>query len=145
MRRMLFAAMAVMAFGGDAFAWGDVGHTVVCEIAFRLAAPETRAEIRQLIQTDSRYDFFSESCTWPDHPHKRAPEHFINLPRDSRGLTSDTCPIADKCTLTAIASDFAVLSSRSRDANKLEQLGRAGRGMRKAGRIAVVEQRVKRG
>src|SRR5271168_2644961 len=90
-----------------------MGHTVVCEIAFRLAVPDTRAAIRKLIRADSEFDTFGESCTFPDHPRKRASEHFINLPRDSKGLTSDECPHSDKCVLTAIGNDSSILSSRS--------------------------------
>jgi hypothetical protein len=29
----------------DAWAWGDQGHKVICEIALRLVLPNTRAEI----------------------------------------------------------------------------------------------------
>ena len=29
---------------GDAFAWGDEGHKIVCEIALRLVQPNTRAD-----------------------------------------------------------------------------------------------------
>jgi len=90
-----------------------MGHTVVCEIAFRPAVPDTRAAIRKLIRADSEFDTFGESCTFPDHPRKRASEHFINLPRDSKGLTSDECPHSDKCVLTAIGNDSSILSSRS--------------------------------
>jgi len=53
---------------------------------------------------------------FPDHPRKRKPEHFINLPRDSKGLKSDQCPTADKCVLTAILNDSEVLSSRNEKA-----------------------------
>jgi hypothetical protein len=122
MRSLSLAAFALIVVCGNAWAWGDEGHKVVCEIAFRLAAPETRAEIRRLIRSDSQFDLFNESCTWPDHPRKRAIEHFINLRRDAKGLTSDQCPTSDKCTLTAIESDVAVLSSRARDADKLASL-----------------------
>ena len=64
-----------------AWAWGDEGHKVICEIAFRLAQPNTRAEIQRLIRTDTEFKRFSDSCIWPDHPRKRAPEHFVNLAR----------------------------------------------------------------
>jgi hypothetical protein len=113
---------ALIAFGGHAWAWGDEGHKVVCEMAYRLAAPETRAEIRRLLQADSQFDLFNESCTWPDHPRKRAAEHFINLQRDANGLTSDQCPTSSMRTLTVIESDTAVLSSGARDADKLASL-----------------------
>jgi hypothetical protein len=50
---------------------------------------------------------------FPDHPRRRASEHFINLPRDAKGLTSDQCPKADKCVLTAILADSKVLASKA--------------------------------
>ena len=79
--------------------------------------PSTRARIRKLIQADPEFDFFRDSCTWPDHPRQRGPDHFINLPRTSKGLTSDKCPLADSCTLTAIAKDLDDLSSASTSAD----------------------------
>ncbi len=123
MRRVALAIVALLTLSGNAWSWGDHGHKVVCEIAFRLATPNTRARIRRLIQNDPQFDFFSDSCTWPDHPKRRDPEHFINLPRTAEGLTSDTCPLAPKCTLTAIENDVAVLSSAAaRPVDKLEAL-----------------------
>ena len=113
MRVFLLAAFALALLCGDAYAWGDTGHKVVCEIAFRLAQPDTRAAIRRLIRSDSEFDTFSDSCTFPDHPRKRPSEHFINLPRASHGLTSDECLTADKCILSAILNDSKVLASKS--------------------------------
>jgi hypothetical protein len=114
MRYFIAVASALVAFSGNAWAWGDTGHKIVCEIAFRLAAPDTRAAVRKLVRADTEFDTFSEACTGPDHPHTRPSEHFINLPRDSKGLASDdTCPQADKCLLTAILNDSKILSSKS--------------------------------
>jgi hypothetical protein len=92
MNLRLLVALLLMSGGvcPDAWAWGDEGHKVVCEIAFRLVQPNTRAEIKTLISTDDRSTNFSDSCTWPDHPRQRASEHFLNLPRDSDGLHSET-------------------------------------------------------
>ncbi|MGZ5908366.1 MAG: S1/P1 nuclease, partial [Reyranella sp.] len=59
-----------------AAAWGDEGHRVICEIAFRQVQPGARAEIQRLIKTDTEFRRFSDSCIWPDHPRKRPPEHF---------------------------------------------------------------------
>jgi S1/P1 Nuclease len=116
MRSLLLAILALVSFCGNAWAWGDTGHKVICEIAFRLAQPDTRAAVRRLIRSDSEFDTFADSCVFPDHPRKRAPEHFINLPRDSHGLTSDECPGTDKCVLTAILNDSKVLASRAEKA-----------------------------
>lgn len=44
MRRLSLAALALIALGGDAWAWGLTGHKIVCDIAFRLVTAETRAE-----------------------------------------------------------------------------------------------------
>ena len=107
----------------DAWAWGDQGHKVICEIAVRLVQPRTRAEIQKLISNDERFNSFSDACTWPDHPRQRASEHFLNLPRDLDGLHSETCPAASACVVTAIKKDFEVLSSNSASqAQKLASL-----------------------
>jgi hypothetical protein len=50
----------------DAWAWGDQGHKVICEIAVRLVQPGTRAEIQKLISNDDRFGSLSDACTWPD-------------------------------------------------------------------------------
>jgi hypothetical protein len=109
-RQILLALVVLFPISSDAWAWGDQGHKIICEIAFRLAQPSTRAEIRKLISNDDRFDSFSDACTWPDHPRQRASEHFLNLPRDSDGLHSVTCPGASACVVTAIKKDFEVLS-----------------------------------
>jgi hypothetical protein len=102
-----------LASSGSALAWGDEGHKIVCEIAMRLAEPSTRAQIRKLIAMDDRYDFFSDSCTFPDHPRPEPKLHFINLPRNSSGLEDETCPSAARCALTGIKRDKGVLASIS--------------------------------
>ena len=122
-QHILLALVVLFPISGDAWAWGDQGHKVICEMAFRLAQPSTRAEIQKLISNDQQFDTFSESCVWPDHPRQRANEHFLNLPRDSDGLHSETCPGAAACVVTAIKKDFQVLSSNSANqAKKLESL-----------------------
>jgi len=114
LRSLSLALGVVIAMCGNALAWGDAGHTIVCEIAFRLAVPDTRAAIRKLIREDAQFDTFAESCTFPDHPHKRGSEHFINLSRDSKGIAaSETCPQADKCVLSAIENDSKIISSKA--------------------------------
>jgi hypothetical protein len=123
MRHILVALVLFFPIGSDAWAWGDEGHKVICEIALRLVQPNTRAEIQKLISNDDRFDTFSESCIWPDHPRERASEHFLNLPRDSEGLRSESCPGAPACVVTAIKKDFEVLSSNSASqAHKLKSL-----------------------
>jgi hypothetical protein len=123
MRHILLALVVLFPISGDAWAWGDEGHKVICEIAMRLVQPNTRAEIQKLMSTDERFNSFSESCIWPDHPRQRASEHFVNLPRDADGLHSETCPGVSACVVTAIRKDFEVLSSNNAgQAQKLASL-----------------------
>ena len=109
----VLAMWVLVSLGGEARAWGDLGHKVICEIAYRLVQPDTRAAIDQLMRLDREFKTFSDSCIYPDHPRIRASEHFLNLPRDSKGLASDECPLADACVLTAILGDFKVLGVRA--------------------------------
>ena len=98
-------------------------------MAFRLAKPDTQIKIQRLINSDPSATFsdFSESFVFPDHPRIHAAEHFLNLPRDSAGLTSDNCPLAPKCVLTAILSDQRILASKNEtDANRLLALKSLG-------------------
>jgi hypothetical protein len=91
---VLIALFALACTCLNAHAWADTGHKIICEIAFRLAQPDTRAAVCKLIRSDSEFDTFSESCVYPDHPRKRALEHFINVSWRSRDLTTDKCPTA---------------------------------------------------
>ena len=59
MRKLLFAATLLVASSAaaDAFAWGDEGHKVVCEIAISRVKPATRAAITELIRADGVRQF----------------------------------------------------------------------------------------
>jgi hypothetical protein len=109
----LLAILTSISCARDARAWGDLGHKVICEIAFRLVQPETRSELERLIKLDAEFKTFSDACVYPDHPRIRASEHFVNLPRDSKGLSSDECPQANACVLTAIIQDSRILASKT--------------------------------
>ena len=55
-RRILLALVLLFPISSDAWAWGDEGHRIICEIAFRLAQPSTRAEIQKLISNDEQFE-----------------------------------------------------------------------------------------
>src|SRR6185295_8249143 len=57
MRYLIAVALALAGMTGNAFAWGNTGHMIVCEIAFRLVEPDTRAAIQRLIRTDNNPRF----------------------------------------------------------------------------------------
>jgi hypothetical protein len=90
----LLASVLVL-LPGPALAWGDLGHQIVCEIAFQELRPAARERVKELIRQDPEYDTsFAGACRWPDHPRQRAEEHYVNLPRDCRGAGRLPCPLA---------------------------------------------------
>lgn len=124
MRSHQLVAILLLAPAAEAFAWGDTGHRIICEIAFREVADQTRERIKALIRADADFARFSDSCIWPDHPRKRGPEHFVNLPRTAAGLApGDACAGASACVVSAITADLAVLASPTAgDAEKARAL-----------------------
>jgi hypothetical protein len=117
--RVAILLIGLVSLPGQALAWGDEGHQIICEIAYRLATVDARAAIRRLVRNDQEYDTFSESCVYPDHPRKRASEHFINLPRTVHDVPPEGCPGAGKCVLSAIENDSAVLQSKGKPLDRL--------------------------
>ena len=101
MWRAVIVGLLSVAPLSSAFAWGDEGHRIVCGIAYKEATDQTRARIDALIATDGTFTSFADSCTWPDHPRQRAEEHYVDLLRYSGSLPDDTCPLADRCVVSA--------------------------------------------
>jgi hypothetical protein len=119
----LLACTFVSSWSTPALAWGDTGHRIICEIAFQELNDPARERVKAMIRQDPEFDTFAESCSWPDRPRRRAVEHYVNLPRDAEGFAKDPCPVADKCVVSAIEKDLAVLSSPgAREQEKLEAL-----------------------
>ena len=118
---MLFLSMLLPGF---AFAWGDTGHSTVCEIAYAELTREARRQVDRLIDADPQYDSFPESCNWADGPPRlRDPDHYMNFPRSTRAVTLGRCIMADNCLFTAIDEDVSILaSSLSTERQKLEAL-----------------------
>jgi len=93
-RLMACLIIAVGTMGGalSAWAWGDLGHKIVC------------------------------ACTWPDHSRKRAEEHFINVPRTLQTIATAQCQGAPTCLFTPIVTDREVLQTFNDDQDRLASL-----------------------
>ena len=99
-----------------------MGHKIICQIALQELNDKARSEVSRLIALDATFDTFPDACTWPDHPRKRAEEHFINVARSVHTITSATCSTAPKCLFTGIAVDLEVLRTSNDDQAKLASL-----------------------
>ena len=118
MSRLLLLLILIPSF---AFAWGETGHRVVCQMAYEELLPNARAELDRLLALDSDFDNFADSCLFADKPERiRWQDHFVNMPRSTRAVTTADCPMAETCALSAIHSDFLILlDPQSTDVEKL--------------------------
>ena len=105
----LLFLLGSMMYPSPSWAWGDLGHKIICQIAFQELNDQARNEVIRLIALDATFNSFTDACTWPDHPRKRAEEHFINVTRSVHTITTATCSTAPKCLFTGIAADLEVL------------------------------------
>jgi hypothetical protein len=111
MANLAALAAALLLYSPTASAWGGLGHEAICELAFRELDDTARQRVIALVRQDPEFTTFRASCNWADRPRQRASEHFVNLPRDATSLDDDDCPLAEKCVVTAIEEDFAILAS----------------------------------
>jgi hypothetical protein len=110
-RTAALAATSLLLYSPPAAAWGGLGHEAICELAFLDLEDSARQRVLALIQLDQEFSTFRASCNWADRPRQRAEEHFVNIPRTATGLGDEQCPLAEKCVVTAIEADVAVLAS----------------------------------
>jgi hypothetical protein len=104
-----------------ALSWGEDGHRVACQIAFDELTPAAKAEVNRLLAIDPDYENFAESCLFAETPRRiRSYDHYINMPRSARAITTADCPLAESCLIPAIQSDALILQDPSAsDAAKL--------------------------
>ncbi|NOX70628.1 MAG: S1/P1 nuclease [Gammaproteobacteria bacterium] len=107
-----------------ALGWGAEGHRTVCQIAYDEMNDRTRLEVDRLIDLDQQFATFPEACLFADGPPRiRAIDHYINVPRSFRAITTSDCPMADSCLFSALRADTKLLSNASSaDAYKLLSL-----------------------
>ena len=107
---LVLGLVLASAWGEPVWAWGEPGHTIVCEIALQELNDKARGEVKRPIALDPKFDTFAAACTWPDNPRQRDNEHFINAPRSQTRFKSAKCPVAaTTCLFTAIPADLKVL------------------------------------
>ncbi|HEX2871873.1 MAG TPA: S1/P1 nuclease [Polyangiaceae bacterium] len=112
---MLFgAALALVA--PKALAWGDDGHRVVGELAFRYLTPRAQAAVTEAL-AEPGYESLAEAATWPDTFARRFPEydpmkpfHYVNVDAQAMGFQRERdCP--NGCVVTALKQFMALLES----------------------------------
>lgn len=125
----VFAVFLVEAMAAPAaFAWGDAGHRIVCQIAYLELKPAAREKVDALIALDPKFRTFSASCVWPDiFPAVRPAEHFLNVPRTATAVEpAKLCPTSDRCVASAILGDARDLALSTDSQDKLRLLKSLG-------------------
>jgi S1/P1 Nuclease len=121
-------AASQLAAAPQAFAWGDAGHKIVCQLAYLELTPAAKAKVDALIAADPKFHTFAAACTWPDmFPPVRPSEHFLNLPRSARSVDpAKLCPTAGRCVASAILNDAGELATAKDAGERLRLLKSLG-------------------
>ena len=72
MAKLAALAAALLLYSTSAWAWGDLGHEAIREMAFRKLDDSARQRVIALTQQDQEFPTFRVSCNWADRPRQRA-------------------------------------------------------------------------
>jgi hypothetical protein len=98
-----------------AHAWGDEGHRVIGELAFRFLSARAKSRVQEAL-TEPGYESLAEAATWPDRYARRHPEydamkpfHYVNVePTAAHYDHERDCP--NGCVVTALAQFSELLA-----------------------------------
>lgn len=110
-----------------AFAWGQFGHLVVCDLAYRNLTDASKANLIDLFNgkngisvkgkgkmADRQYTSFNLGCLEEDVvPRKHPDDHFINVSRDTKSIDGKSCPHNAACIFEGIDRDLAILKNQA--------------------------------
>ncbi|MFS8147629.1 S1/P1 nuclease [Rhizobium sp. BR 249] len=122
------ALFICLAAPSGAFAWGEYGHMTVCDLAYRNLTDPSKEALIKLFHgkqgitvlskngVDTRhYTSFNVGCLEEDaRPRRHPDDHFINVDRKTKNLTSEACPVAGTCIFVGIKRDLAILRDTSK-------------------------------
>jgi S1/P1 Nuclease len=113
---VLFGA-ALWLVAPKARAWGDEGHRVVGELAWRYLSPTAQAVVHEAL-TEPGYESLADAATWPDTYARRFPEydpmkpfHYVNVDARAPSYRRER-DCANGCVVTALAQFISLLESK---------------------------------
>lgn len=117
----LLPACVLLLCAAPAFAWSELGHRMVGELAERHLTPRARAEVRTLLAGESE-PTLAGVASWadrlrnsdPDRFKRTGPWHYVNIrDRGCHYAPARDCPNGD-CVVAAINAQARILADRSR-------------------------------
>jgi hypothetical protein len=122
--RNLLVALAL--FCSPVFAFGELGHQMVCSMAYQLLSPASQQKVQQLMELHPQKDF-GLACSWPDQiraiPEYRHTKvwHYVNIQRSDNQVSMQHCP-AEGCVLSAIEQQRQKLTPFAPSKTQLDAL-----------------------
>lgn len=119
-------ALFVLLFSGASLAFGQIGHRMICELAYEQLSPAQQSRVDALL-AHTEFDSFAPACVWADRLRGQEqydfarPHHYVNIGRDDQVITMEHCPDYG-CVLSAIQHHFALLQQDSESAKAAESL-----------------------
>lgn len=102
-----FWAVVLLLISSPLYAFSQMGHQLVCEIAYQQVSDTTRQQLN-LMMSKSPYSHFTKSCSWADEVRNQpqfsfaSALHYVNFPRSHKQVTQADCP-QQGCILSAIS------------------------------------------
>jgi hypothetical protein len=91
--RSIVAALAIALWGGDARAFGTLGHRVASMVAESRLTPAARAKVRDLLDPD---ETLAQASLWADEQRRSIPGsaawHYVNVPIGEPRYDGKFCP-----------------------------------------------------
>lgn len=121
-----FVLCATLSSVTEAWAWGDQGHRIICQIAFERLTPAGRSLVMSIFadrqhvedpfdscpacngqKDDGRFMTFQEGCTWADESRRDTFKgtyeyHYVNVPQAAMTLDLARDCAALDCAIVAI-------------------------------------------
>ena len=66
-----------LSFLETAFAWGQHGHAVICEMAYDQLTPKTRQEVDQLMKVHADDERLNTAFAWADRAPRKKPPNIM--------------------------------------------------------------------
>ncbi|AYG69102.1 MULTISPECIES: S1/P1 nuclease [unclassified Rhizobium] len=121
MKKALISAIAISAatlsMNSEAQAWGDRGHSIVAEIAWRHLTPSTAAAVQDLLGPMSMASIASWADDYKNTPEGKAtkPWHYVDTEVTKDQYSSSDCPSAG-CLVSALNDLAASVTDKTHDA-----------------------------
>ena len=114
--------LILVALVSPAYAWGDLGHRMVCNKAWDDLTEEARDKVLELLDFNTQAEF-ADSCNWADahrEGHREtAPWHYISVPKGATEVVMERdCPAETSCVVREIERQFAILKSPAPKADR---------------------------